>query len=377
MKHKTHSPLALPFEQALEPSNLLAQMTAASEHQLRDQLAEHGNRAFGVALAGAKFMMDSGTLQVVFEGGIPAGAKLMKSVGKAMPVLVDGKTNQIIKVGRVASKGRAAASIAANSALIIVEAAHMISGHDNAKRLKKVERSVDRLVQAHESELKSRLEAVYRYSKELLHDGPDALTEHDRRELHRQCKELMELRARWRDDFRHRLSRIDRAEVGWLNKVLFWRREEAHRKSRKEKASESVNALEIVQLMHFSLMLQMALAGSAGKLEPFRMVTLEDECSSWKSLAEFGRLRADEIAGGPGMTEFRSFLNALDDLVGFWSPEQWREQVADSKQGRGAKRSNAQNILTICNQCGTQNRIPEGTPSGKRAVCGRCKTPLS
>ena len=377
MKHKTHSPLALPFEQALEPSNLLTQMTAASEHQLRDQLAEIGNRAFGTALASAKFVLDSGTLQVVFEGGIPAGAKLMKSVGNAMPVLVDGRTNQIIKVGRVASKGRAAASIAANSALIIVEAAHMISGHDNAKRLKKVERSVDRLVQAHESELKSRLEAVYRYSKELLHDGPDALTEHDRRELHRQCKDLMELRARWRDDFRHRLSRIDRAEVGWLNKVLFWRRDEAHRKSRKEKAAESVNALEIVQLMHFSLMLQMALAGSAGKLDPFRMVTLEDECSSWKSLAEYGRLRADEIAGAPGMTEFRSFLNALDDLVGFWSPEQWREQVADSKQSRGAKRGNARNILAICSQCGTQNRIPEGTPSGKRAVCGRCKTPLS
>ena len=66
MKHKTHSPLALPFEQALEPSNLLAQMTAASEHQLRDQLAEIGNRAFGTALASAKFVLDSGTLQVVF-----------------------------------------------------------------------------------------------------------------------------------------------------------------------------------------------------------------------------------------------------------------------------------------------------------------------
>ena len=78
---------ALPFEQALEPSNLLAQMTVASEHHLRDQLAEIGNRAFGTALASAKFVLDSGTLQVVFEGGIPAGAKLMKSVGKAMPVL--------------------------------------------------------------------------------------------------------------------------------------------------------------------------------------------------------------------------------------------------------------------------------------------------
>ena len=49
MKHLTHS-LALRFDQAMQPSKLLAQMTTASENQYRDQLAEHGNRAFGLAL---------------------------------------------------------------------------------------------------------------------------------------------------------------------------------------------------------------------------------------------------------------------------------------------------------------------------------------
>ncbi len=376
MKHKTHSPLALPFEQALEPSNLLTQMKVASEHQLIDELAAHGNRAFGAALAGAKVVMESGTIQVVFEGGIPAGAKLMKSAGKAMPVLVDGRTHQIIKFGRVASKGRAAVSIAANSALIVVEAAHMISGHDNAKRLKKVERSVDRLVHAHESELKSRLKATYRYCKELLHDGPDALTEHDRSNLHVKCCELMELRARWQDGFRYGLTQIDRADAGWLNKVLWWRRDDANAKSRQQKAQEAVDALEVVQLMHFSLMLQMALAGSAGKLDAFRTVTLEEECSSWRSLAELGRRRAGEIAGLDGAAEFGGFLDSLDELVVFWSPDKWREQAIDSSKPTEATRGKARLTVTLCVVCGTQNRVPKQAPDGKRAVCGRCKSTL-
>lgn len=376
MKHQTHSPLALPFEQALEPSKLLAQMKVASEHQLLDELAAHGNRAFGAAIAGAKVVMESGTIQVIFEGAIPAGAKLMKSAGKALPVLVDGKTHQTIKIATVASKGRAAASIAANSALIVVEAAHMISGHDNAKRLKKVERSVDRLVHAHESELKSRLEAIYRYCKELLHEGPDALTEHDRRTIHLQCREIMELRARWRDGFRYQLIQIDRADAGWWNKVLWWRRDDAHAKSREQKAQEATDALEVVQLMHFSLMLQMALAGSAGKLEAFRLVTLEEECNSWRSLAELGRRRAGEIAGLDGAAELGGFLDALDELVVFWSPDKWREQAIDSIEPTAATCGKRSFIVAVCFVCRTRNRVPKRAPAGKRAVCARCKTVL-
>ena len=321
MIESTPSALALSFEEALRPSRLLEQMTRAAEHQLRSQIAEHGNRALGLALASAKFVMDSGTMQVVFEGGIPVGAKLMKAAGNALPALVDGKTGRILKWGRVASKARTVASVAANTALIVVEAAHMISGYDNAQRLKRVEHSVDRLVHAHESGLKSRLEAVYRYSKELLHHGPDSLTDDDRRELHRQCKDLMELRARWRDDFWLRIRKIDPADPGFWNKLFWWRRENAQQKSKQAKAQESMAALEIIELMHFSLMLQMALMGSAGKMESFRHLTLTDECQSWHSLAEFGRMRASEIVGDSGKEEFSHFLNALDGLAEYWTPK--------------------------------------------------------
>lgn len=329
------SPLALTFDEAMTPTRFLAQITHAAESQLKSDLARHGNAALGLALATAKVVIDSGTVQVVFAKGIPAGAKLMKSGQELLPVLIDGTTGQTLKIGRVATTGRKAISTAASAALIVVEAAHMISGYDNAKRLKVVERSVDRLVHAHESALKSRLEAIYRFSKELLHSGPDELTPEDKREVHRQCKELIELRARWRDDFRHMISRIDKADPGTLNRIFFWNCESAEKESRKEKAKEAMVALELVQMMHFSLMLQMALAGAAGRMASFRELTLPDECKAWKDLAAFAKRRVYEIAGAPRQSNFRQFIEATENLADFWNlcpKEETSSQPVESKE---------------------------------------------
>lgn len=317
------SPLALRFEEAITPSRFLVQVREASEQQLLREIAQHANQSLGVALAGAKIALEGGTIQVVFKGGIPASAKLLKSGKHLIPMLVDGKTNRFLKTATIVTKGRVAASVAANAALIVVEAAHMISGYDNAKRLKSVERGVDRLIHAHESRLKSKLEGIYRYSKELLHEGPNALCEEDRRALHHQVRELMQVRAEWRDDFKFRMSKVDRADPGWVSKVLFWKREAAMDKRRKSKAAESHSALEIVQLMHFSLVLQMALAGASGKMDPFCKCTLPDEAHLWRDLAEFGRQRVREIVNGDGQAEFNDFLNALEGLSEFWDPQRW------------------------------------------------------
>lgn len=319
-KASSHSSLALPFDEALRPSRFLTQVKLSSENQLRSEIAKHGNAVLAAAVVGAKISYEAGTVRVVFEKGIPAGAKLMKSAGRTMPVLVDGKTGQIRSLGSVVSKGRAAGSFAASSALVVVQVAHMISGYDNAQRLKKVESGVDLLVHAHHSELKSRMEAIYRHSKELLHHGLGSLTPEDRRDLHRQCRDLMELRARWREEFKYRLGKVDPAAPGFWASILWWRREDAREQDMRRKADESRAALEFVELMHFSLMLQMALAGSAGRIEEFRGATLPDECESWRSLATFGRTRAREIAGRPEAQEFENFLTSLDDVAAYWTP---------------------------------------------------------
>lgn len=345
MQYRRNSPLALPFEDALYPSQFLSQITAAAENQLRAQVAAHGNRALGMAVAGAKIIFERGAVQVVFEGGIPVGARLMKAGGGTLPALVDGKTGRILKWGKVASKGRAAAPAAANAALIVVQAAHMISGHDNAQRLKKVESSMDRLVHAHESELRSRLEAIYRYSKELLHHGASRLTDNDRQELQRQCRDLMELRARWRDDFRHQIGKIDRADASWMNKLFWWRREKAESNSREAKAREAEDLLEIIQLTHVCMMMQMTLASCSGRLESFQQLTLPDEFKAWRSVTEFGRRRAEEIAGDSGKAEFAQFLNHLAGVADYWAPLQRENRPLDALAAAEYRRTSSKKRL--------------------------------
>ena len=200
----SNSPLALTFEQALQPSVFLTRLRESAENQARREFGDLGNNALKAGLAAAKFVLDKQGMTVVFEGGIPKGAKLMQGgAGKLLPKLVDGKTGRVLKTGRIASSTGKAAKLSASAALAVVEVAHLISGHDNAKRLKSVEKGIDRLMHAHESELKSRLEAIYRYSKELLHDDIHQLTDGDKQELHVRgirkfylCRELLQVDTR-------------------------------------------------------------------------------------------------------------------------------------------------------------------------------------
>jgi hypothetical protein len=159
----------------------------------------------------------------------------------------------------------------------------------------------------------------------------NSLTEEDKRELHRQCPVLMELRARWRDDFRHRLGDIKPASAGWIH-ILTRRRAKGLKIDRQRKAKNAIEALQMVQLMHFSLMLQMSLAGVAGRMDAFQDATLADECRSWRDLMIFTSRRANEICGAGEIQEFKPFLDAIADLVDFWSPDRWQEErpVIDS-----------------------------------------------
>lgn len=191
----TSSPLSLPFELASEPTRFLAQIRESAESEVRADIIAAGTKPLATALATAKFVMDAGELTVVFPSGIPRGARLMQDkLGKQLPTLVDGKTDKILKTGRV-SKGAKAAKMTASAALIVVEAAHMISGHDNAKRLKKIEKAVAKLLHGQQTEMKARVEAIYRYAKEIAGPGSGKLLKADQNELGRLCLELMQLRA--------------------------------------------------------------------------------------------------------------------------------------------------------------------------------------
>lgn len=129
----------------------------------------------------------------------------------------------------------------------------------------------------------------------------------------------MELRSQWRHQFMHELQKIEHADAGLVNRLLWWRRDKAEQRSRAARAAEAGASIELVHLMHFSLLLQTSLAAAAGNSDQFVNATLPDEEESWRRLQSFARRRAYEIVGGRAK-EFRPFLSALGDLVNVWSP---------------------------------------------------------
>ena len=54
----TISPLSLPFELAIQPSQFIEQIQTSVEHELRSGILVTGTKPLGVALAGAKFIME-------------------------------------------------------------------------------------------------------------------------------------------------------------------------------------------------------------------------------------------------------------------------------------------------------------------------------
>jgi hypothetical protein len=48
-----HSPLALPFEKAIQPSEFLLQIRKSAESDLLAEVAEQGGETLGLAMAGA------------------------------------------------------------------------------------------------------------------------------------------------------------------------------------------------------------------------------------------------------------------------------------------------------------------------------------
>lgn len=89
---------------------------------------------------------------------------------------------------------------------VIVNAANIISGADQAKKLKIIGKKIDELLRRHDAELASRLEANFFLVKDILSSGE---AESQRTMLLGVRKELYELRANWRGII---VARIDSTE---------------------------------------------------------------------------------------------------------------------------------------------------------------------
>lgn len=311
------SPFALSFQEALTSEGFLEQIRESGESLVRLDLGQGLSGVTKTALAVSKFIMEHNQLLVE----LPRGAKvadLMKSNGKLVAQLrgAGGHAGRRLQLAAGGSKV-AAGSVA--TALIIVEAAHMISAHDNAKRIKKIETRTKQLVDFNESELLAELEACFRQAKEICLSAQGELTDHDRHVLTNLGQTLFRIRAQWRYRVRSNLRDIDQVSAAWWTGIFRWKREDSLKQSEQQRSAQANESRELLQLMQFSLMLQLALSEQTGRAETFIKHTLVDEVGQWRELASYVSKRGKEIFTNEVPDDFDEFTTGIQRIADYWS----------------------------------------------------------
>lgn len=273
----------LTWDEALAVKPMFREMKRNSENELLCALAENAPKAVALALQGADIALKQGSLLVKF----PDGARSMKGVTlmidrsrREIPILVRG--GKTFKNARVVSGGVGLVSSAAAAGAAVVIVSHIISGADNAKKLKAANEKLDFLIIARRLDQCAKLEAVFRQAKELtyLPDSPAT-----RLEIHRLCLTLHELRAAWRNEALHKLGEIDpkepEAATNYFARPVRAMRAQANGK---RAAIDASRILAELHLLNVSLGLHLALAQASGTTEAFLSQSLPEELSATRKL---------------------------------------------------------------------------------------------
>jgi hypothetical protein len=210
----------LSFEDSLKHAKFANALEAHVERKIGHAVGINFENAVDAASKAKdilEFVRDRGVLvvQPSLKGEVMLALGQAKPVfdaaGKQLPQLRD-RRGRIIEIMKSApSKAKVA-----NIALLVVNAAHMISAADVAKKLDSIGSNMDLLIEYRRIDQKAELERIYTSARELLADGNFDLT---RVELWRLRGELRELRSSWRRELEHELGKIDEKK-GWS--FPFW-----------------------------------------------------------------------------------------------------------------------------------------------------------
>jgi hypothetical protein len=357
------SPFALTFHEALSSESFLANIRESSEAQIRAELGQNLGNAAKTSLALGKFVYERGKLFVELPKGATA-ADLMRANGRLVAQLksVGGAAGPRLQV--VGGSAKVAAGSAA-VLLVVVEAAHMISAHDNSKRIKRIENRTKSLVAFHEAELVAELEACYRQAKEIcLHSGAEQ-SDHDRALLTNLSQALFRIRSQWRHRVRYNLGEIDKASAAWWTGVVRWKREDSLIRSKEERSRRADESREMLQLMQFSLMLQFALSQRTGRAQSFIDHTLADEVEQWRELAAFTQSKGAEIFAGKAPDGFREFASGIESIAAYWDVLVARRNSYETTAADYAKQisrpvAEARKILNTQFETGHCERVKQG-----------------
>ena len=190
-------------------------------------------------------------------------------IGKKGLPFVRGKTGRFREVMKEVGGGRKAAAGVAAATTIVVSAAHMISAADLARTLKQVDQKLDLLLAYRRIDQTASLERIYTSARELL---ASPLDEVRRMEVWRLRGEMRQLRATWRGELEHHLTKIkDPSKDAWP--VWLFTTRGNYDNQITEKISEGQLRLMLIE---YSLRLDRVLA-AASETWDLSSVTLADE----------------------------------------------------------------------------------------------------
>lgn len=290
----TVRPLALlPFDEALQIVPLLDDLQKAAQATLVSELAQFPGDIGSAALQAASVGMNWGTHAAKFtqetEALLSSGSLILNRTKDGADTLLSAKKGSLFVENAKLAKGAGAAAKLANVMAIAVNICHVVSGIDTARKVERISKDVQFLREARRVTQLSRLEAIYRHAKELL---SEPLGEYEKRRLYELTMSLFELRAEWRRELMLNLDNVKNDEAGWWG---FTTRKHRQRGLDEEK-SKAISRGEIeIQLMDFSIVLQMALAFAAGKHEAFLFVSMPDELRDWERLGKLLHEKAGYI----------------------------------------------------------------------------------
>ena len=199
--------ISAPFSSALALAPLLDASATIGQDRLFRELAQYWPDA-AVAVGNiASVVQRKGKLIATFseEGQALLNAKELILDAKGLPMLKDS-AGKVRHIARVAEEGGQMAAKAASLGTAVVSVAHIISGADNAKKLKAIGRGVDILVQARKNDQVAELESIYVHCQRILSNPVDKF---DLQELCRAKRELHSVRTQIRQDFKYRLEQVE------------------------------------------------------------------------------------------------------------------------------------------------------------------------
>ncbi len=322
MSDSIHPFVIVPFNEALQITPLLDELHRDAEHSLKRTLASQTGAKISLI---AQTVRRAATRGTFLSEHTSSAAKLLKS-GKAtfmgsktggnLANIVSKSSGKIVGNAKLA-KGAQAVSKLADITLAVITVAHVISGIDTARKLEAIGKDVRFLRDARRISQLSRLEAIYRYAKEIL---AEPLDDYARRDLHRLCLNLFELRAEWRRELLRELENVKDEEAGFWDFLTL--RKESVQLSYDQKKADALRRLRAeLDLMHCSIVIQMALAFAATKHEVFLTVSLPDEMREWSAMREKMAEKANfirEASEKHGVTArpVMDFIDALTSQYG-------------------------------------------------------------